>query len=710
MNLVLTGSSSGIGRALATRLLARGHRVWGLARSDQSDFAAEHAGNFRATRCDVADWSQVQRAAAEIATAWPHVDGLVTCAGTLGEVGRTAAADSAKWSATVRVNLDGTFFSLRAFEAQLARAPRRAKIVCFSGGGATKLRANFSAYGVAKTAVVRLVETVAEEERTRALDINAIAPGAINTRLIDEVLALGPAVVGEAEFATAQKQKATGGASLDRALDCVEWLLSPASDGISGRLVSAPWDPWPTLDAHRAELAAGDIYTLRRVRPEDRGQNWSVRPPASAAVPSLKIAVAGLWHLGSVTAACLARYFQVTGLDFDAATIAQLSRGAAPVLEPGLNQLLAAGLAAKRLSFTTDAQAACTGADILWLTYDTPVDDNDASNIAWVKDQFARCATHLRPGTLVIVSSQLPVGTCRQFESAYPQLRFACSPENLRLGRALETFEKQDRVIVGLRDATVRPLLEQLFAPFTPKVHFMRTESAEMLKHALNSFLALSVSFINEVASLCETVGADAHEVAFGLKSEPRIGVRAYLKPGSAFAGGTLARDVVTLTALGDQRQRPLTLIPAIKRSNDLHRGWAMNRLQTRFGELRGKTIALLGLTYTPNTDTLRRSSAIELCVDLLAAGARVQAFDPVVRQLPPEVAAAALRPSIAEAITGADAAVVCTEWPEFRQAPWSELVRLLHSPPIVIDANRFLDAEVKNIPQLEHLSVGRSA
>lgn len=275
MNLVLTGSSSGIGRALAERLLARGHAVWGLARSDQSEMAARHAGAFHAARCDVSDWSQVECAAGAVAAAWPHVDGLVCCAGRQGEIGRTVSTDPLRWSATVRANLDGTFFAIRAFHAALRRAPRRAKIVCFSGGGATKPRAHFSAYGVAKTGVVRLVETIAEEERAAPLDINAIAPGAINTRLTEEVLALGPAVVGEAEYRAAVQQKSGGGASLDRALDLVEWLLSPASDGISGRLLSAPWDPWPTLGAHAADLAASDIYTLRRIVPEERGQKWS---------------------------------------------------------------------------------------------------------------------------------------------------------------------------------------------------------------------------------------------------------------------------------------------------------------------------------------------------------------------------------------------------------------------------------------------------
>lgn len=272
MHIVLTGSSTGIGRALAERLIARGDTVYGVARSAQTPISG--AGHFHALRCDIADWEQVQAAAAEVATLTSSLDGVIACAGVQGEVGPTVTCDAKAWSATVRANLDGTFYTLRAFHPLLARAPRRAKVVCFSGGGATKPRPNFSAYGVAKTGVVRLVETIAEEMRGQPYDINAIAPGAINTRLTDEVLAKGPAIVGEIEYAAALKQKQTGGASLDKALGLVEFLLSPASDGIAGRLLSAPWDPWETLGGRTAELAQTDIYTLRRIVPEERGRQF----------------------------------------------------------------------------------------------------------------------------------------------------------------------------------------------------------------------------------------------------------------------------------------------------------------------------------------------------------------------------------------------------------------------------------------------------
>jgi UDPglucose 6-dehydrogenase len=420
----------------------------------------------------------------------------------------------------------------------------------------------------------------------------------------------------------------------------------------------------------------------------------------------LRITVLGLWHLGCVTAACCARHFEVVGLDFEEPNIDKLSSGHAPLFEPGLDELIGAGLASKRLSFTSDAAAACRKADVLWVCYDTPVDDNDEADVEFVLSRVRRALKHLPRGAIVLVSSQLPVGTCRNLESEFPQFAFACSPENLRLGKALEVFEKADRVIVGTRDESVRPKLEALFRPFTSQIIFMRTESAEMVKHALNSFLAASITFINEIARLCEQTGADAKEVAAGLKSDIRIGPKAYLSPGGPFAGGTLARDVVTLTRLAAEKKEALALIPAIKQSNDGHRGWMFRRLQIRLGNLSGKTVAILGLTYKPGTDTLRRSVALELCRELVKVKAIVRAFDPTQRSS--KLDSVILTEGLAEAMQGADAAVVCTEWPEFRQADWGKLVAAMNQK-VVVDANRFLEKELKEVPGVEHLSVGRA-
>lgn len=276
MHVAITGSSAGIGRALTERLLAQGHHVWGIARSDQSDFARAHP-RFRHSQANVAEWTELLATSKEVERAWPSLDALIACAGWQGEINPAMQSDPQRWTATVRANLDGTYYFLRAFYYLLQgrSAGSRAKVVAFSGGGATKPRPKFSAYGVAKTGVVRLIETLADELKDEAIDLNCIAPGAIRTRMTEEVLALGPSVVGIYEYNVAAKQTADDRQTLERALQLVEWLLSPASDGVSGRLIAAPWDPWPTLDRHRDALAKSEVYTLRRIVPQDRGLEFS---------------------------------------------------------------------------------------------------------------------------------------------------------------------------------------------------------------------------------------------------------------------------------------------------------------------------------------------------------------------------------------------------------------------------------------------------
>ena len=420
----------------------------------------------------------------------------------------------------------------------------------------------------------------------------------------------------------------------------------------------------------------------------------------------MKVVVQGLWHLGCVTAACCAERHEVVGLDFDDLVVSNLREGNAPLFEPGLNDLIKTGLARKTLVFSHDPKQACAGADVLWLCYDTPVNEQDESDVDFVLQNLRRNLPHLPNGALVLISSQLPVGSCRKLEGEFPQFHFAYSPENLRLGKAIEAFTKPERVIVGQRSTAKQELIRELFKPFTSQVIFMRTESAEMVKHALNSFLALSITFINEIARLCERTGADAKEVAAGLKSDVRVGPRAYLGPGGPFAGGTLARDVVTLTKLAGSNQERLPLISAIKVSNDEHRNWNFQRLRLRLGDLRGRTIAILGLTYKPGTDTLRRSAAIELCRELIKAGASVRATDPAVKSLRQDLSQIALCSSVAEAMIKADAVVVCTEWPEFRRVNWVDAVQGMVGR-LVLDANGFLENELKAVPGVEHVSVG---
>jgi NAD(P)-dependent dehydrogenase (short-subunit alcohol dehydrogenase family) len=265
MKIVLTGSSSGIGRFLVDSLASRGHEICRLARSAQPDFSFP---------CDVSDWSAVQNCASEISSRWTSLDALICCAGIQEPIGPAMEIDPLLWRKNLAVNLDGTFFPIRALYPLLQKSSRRGKIICFSGGGSTGPRPNFAAYGVAKTGVVRLVEMLAAEWAGNPPDINAIAPGAIFTKMTEEVLARGADAAGRKEFESAAKMPRDNAARLEKVLGLVESLLAPQSDGISGKLISAPWDPWQNLAALRDELMKSDIYTLRRIVPEDRGKKF----------------------------------------------------------------------------------------------------------------------------------------------------------------------------------------------------------------------------------------------------------------------------------------------------------------------------------------------------------------------------------------------------------------------------------------------------
>jgi UDPglucose 6-dehydrogenase len=425
------------------------------------------------------------------------------------------------------------------------------------------------------------------------------------------------------------------------------------------------------------------------------------------------VCVYGLWQLGTVTAACLSEHFQVIACDPDNHTISKLRSGVVPVFEPGLQELIEVSLASARLSFTESINEAARDADIIWVTFDTPVKDDDTADIEFVRQQLMLLFPSLRNEALVLISSQVPVGFTSwadsTFRKLYPDRRvtFAYSPENLRLGKGLSSFRNPARVVIGLQHRGSDRRLVDLFSPFCETIEWMSLESAEMTKHALNAFLATSVTFINELATLCEKTGADAHEVARGLKTEPRIGSHAYLNPGAAFAGGTLARDVVFLNQIASDKGVAAYLFSSVLLSNNEHKKWSRQKLDELLSGVVGKTIAVLGLTYKPHTDTLRRSSAVELCISLNKSGARVKAFDPVIKDLPTEIKKHVLLcSSPREALSQADAVVVATEWPVFRSLSRADFSEEMNSP-VVIDPNRFLLSALGTGNRLQYFSVG---
>lgn len=435
-------------------------------------------------------------------------------------------------------------------------------------------------------------------------------------------------------------------------------------------------------------------------------------PPEPAG--SLTVAVVGLWHLGSVTAACLARLgHRIAGYDKDPERTATLQDGRAPLFEPGLNDLLREGIASGRLRFTADFANAVAGADVVVVAYDTPVNEQDEVDTSVVRDAVRRAAPLLRSGTLVLVHSQVPVGTCATIRGELNTVRsdggveVACVPENLRLGQAIERFMHPDMLVVGAEDPQAHEVVDALFARIdAPRVRTNLT-TAEMAKHAINAFLATSISFGNELAALAQTAGADGVQLAAILHHEKRVG-RAPIDPGMGFAGGTLARDVKVLQGLGNSTAYRPYLMDAVLRANEQQNSLPLLWLRKIHGSLEGLHVGVLGLTYKAGTSTLRRSASLAIVRQLVAEGTTVAVADPradlaEVDDLPPfqfsrdPYAAAA----------GADALLLVTPWPEFANLDYDR-IRGGMRHPVLLDMPNSLDKERMERLGYVYVGVGR--
>jgi UDPglucose 6-dehydrogenase len=429
----------------------------------------------------------------------------------------------------------------------------------------------------------------------------------------------------------------------------------------------------------------------------------------------MKVCVYGLWHLGTVTAACLAsRGIATVGLAETPAAAADLNAGKAPLFEPGLDTLLAQGLQGGTLSFTNDVAAAVSSADLVWVNFDTPVDDHDVADVGYVLDRMRGTFPHLKDGSVVLISSQVPVGSTALLEHDFAavakgrKVSFAYSPENLRLGDAIRVFTQSERIVIGVRGDDARKMIEPVLEPFCDTLLWTRVESAEMVKHALNSYLATCVTFTNEIATICESVSADMNEVEAALRLDPRIGKKAYVRAGSAFGGGTLARDVQFLKAIARDRDAHVPVLTAVLESNDYHKGWVVRHLRGQLGALMGKKVGVLGLAYKAGTDAIRRSVAIEVILELIAAGTDVTVFDPKVSTLPePLSSAVTIAGGIGAVFANSEAVVLATEWPEFRDLNFAALVPSMKRA-LLIDQNAFVSKQVSSFSGLEYIVAGK--
>lgn len=408
------------------------------------------------------------------------------------------------------------------------------------------------------------------------------------------------------------------------------------------------------------------------------------------------IAVVGLWHLGcSITAAWTRLGASVRAVDFDPATVEELQRGRPPLYEPGLREAIEEGLAKGALTISTDP-ASVKQCAVVFLAYDTPVRDDDSSDLTPIWAAVDACGPNMDPGSVLVVSAQLPVGTSREIRARLkrfdPSFEVVYSPENLRLGEAIACYLKPGHLVIGADAEGAGDVVEQLFAPMQARVFRMNLPSAELVKHCINSFLATSVTLANQWSDIAGAVGADFTEVAKTLRADPRIGERAYITPGIGFSGGTLGRDLRVLDGLSHallQGQAPL--FGEVWSYNQRRPQMVRQRAAELLGGLKDRRIALLGMTYKPGTSTLRRSLPLAIARDLIAQGAEARAHDPKADWTEAQIPAGLhVSDTPYEAADGADLVILLTEWPEYRDLDFGRLSEGMRQP-LVLDPKEFL-------------------
>jgi len=426
----------------------------------------------------------------------------------------------------------------------------------------------------------------------------------------------------------------------------------------------------------------------------------------------VKITIFGLWHLGCVTAAGLAELgYEIVSTDFDVKVVKDLSDGRPPIYEPGLEELLKKHIKRKKLVFLFDKKTALENADFIFVTFDTKVDEQDQVDLSDINKATDEIAKYIKNGSIVIVSSQVPVGTCSKIKEAIAKKNktkfdICYLPENLKLGEALNSFLKPDRIVIGANNDAALERVKQLFEPLKCEKIAMSVESAEMTKHALNAYMAACISFINEISDICELSGASALDVAKSLKTDKRVGPYAPINPGLGFSGGTLARDVQVLRKYGDMKNYDTKMLDAIIEINNKRKHLVLNKLKKIFGDIKSLHVGILGLTYKPGTDTLRRSLSLEIAKDLISHGVVVKAYDPKIVKAIPDIPKLEVCRTIEEVAKESDVLVLITEWPEFKELPLEKIKPLMKNS-IFLDTKNFLDPSKLKKLKFRYIGVG---
>jgi UDPglucose 6-dehydrogenase len=432
----------------------------------------------------------------------------------------------------------------------------------------------------------------------------------------------------------------------------------------------------------------------------------------------MRIAMIGTGYVGLVSGACLSEFgHRVVCVDKDAGKVASLREGTIPIHEPGLDEVVAANARAGRLHFDTDLKSAVTSADAIFIAVGTPSRRGDGhADLTYVFEAAEEIAAALSSYALVVTKSTVPVGTSRKVEEIIRRLKpgaqvdVASNPEFLREGSAIEDFRRPDRVIAGCDTQRARDLLKEIYRPLylheTPMV-FTSRESAELIKYAANAFLATKITFINEIADLCEKVGADVQDIARGIGLDGRIG-RKFLHPGPGFGGSCFPKDTLALIKTSEDVGAPMRIVEAVVAVNEARKAQMAEKIEHAFDGLAGRTIALLGLTFKPNTDDMRDAPSLVIVPYLKARGARVRGYDPEGAAEARKLLDIELCDDSYRALDGADGVVILTEWNEFRALDLKRAKKLLKKP-LMVDLRNIYQPEQMAAAGFRYVSVGRA-
>ena len=425
----------------------------------------------------------------------------------------------------------------------------------------------------------------------------------------------------------------------------------------------------------------------------------------------MKIAVVGTGYVGLVTGTCFAEVgLNVVCIDIDQRKIDNLKQGILPIYEPGLDEMVKRNFDKGRLSFSTNLKDSIIGCEAAFIAVGTPPDEDGSADLKYVLGVATEIGTHMQDYMVVVTKSTVPVGTANKVRTALKNalnarnsnvdFDVASNPEFLKEGAAIDDFMKPDRIVIGVESDKAQEVMSRLYKPFLLNGHpciFMDIPSAEMTKYAANSMLATKISFMNDIANLCEIMGADVNMVRKGIGSDSRIGHK-FIYPGIGYGGSCFPKDVKALIKTADEHGYSMQVLKAVEQVNDGQKQVMFSKLSNYFGSLAGKTIAMWGLSFKPKTDDMREAPSLVIIDELLAAGAKVIAYDPVAMHEAERILGNKITYSIDQYATleGADALVIVTEWPEFRSPDFAMISKALNQKAIFDGRNIYEPEEMQ--------------